>query len=222
MDFPQYAGQAVYAGATRAAIAGYGAYKAYKMSKPTAYKNKRAIARLSKQVALNKGELKCKQFNATTPTITAGNETSVHLTDIGTGTTVDTREGRYIHIYGIEVRIQTGNPVMVNNLVLSRAGVDTTDIYGVTKARVAFIDNTHKDDFKELHLFRNYGADANAANYNGSHSSYRRKFKRPIQVVYDSSAASGVIRNALFLSFKNAGTVDHAVSYAVRLWYRDH
>lgn len=222
MDFPYYAGTAVAAGASKAALGGLAAYKAYTMAKASPYRNKRAIASLARQVALNKGELKCKQFNATTAALTPGTETSVHLTDIGTGTTVDTREGRYIHVYGIEVRVQSGNPVVVTNLVLSKSGVDTTAIYGTTLARVCFIDNTHKDDFKELHLFRNYGADAGAANYNGAHSYYSKRFKRPIQVVYDSSAASGVIRNGLFLSIKNPGTVDHAVSYAVRIWYRDH
>lgn len=184
--------------------------------------NARKIKRISKQVRLNKGELKCNQFAGTTAAIGAGTATAFHITDIGQGDNIAQREGHVIHVYGYEIRIVSSNPVLDNYVILSKDAI-APDVNTVHTQRGGFIDNDSKDNYKEVAYLRNYGADADSTSSNNGQMSYHNKrFKNPLKVQYSGVIGSTIVKNGLFFLFVNNGSVSHTVTYNVRLWYRDH
>lgn len=181
----------------------------------TARANARKIARLSKQVARNRPEMKHKDFIFNTQ-ITNTNLFNIDLTDIAQGTDDNERIGRMVRIHTIDIRGRTcnngGSGVDNVNLyiVSPRDGVNaplSTDFLGVTCGHPLvnrLIEFWHWNSQKQLQ---------------DVDSLYR--FRYQPKVHYESQPGTAAIRNSLYLTIRNSSGSNVTPNIAVRVWYTD-
>lgn len=212
MDFAQYATDAIGSQISNIAYgAAHGAglhvlnkmVKQYKkkpvtttteLAKANAYK----IQRLSKQVRLNTGELHCLSNNSgySLPALFLQ---GIELTAIGTGDDLSHRSGRSVRIRGVNIRIYTAVPDDIDAyLIRAPHGTGFPAITDFAGTRGGHLLDVVKDDYKEIHYFKSYGASDSKFN------KYNRRFN--FIVKYNGATSGTGVQNRLYLILINRNT----------------
>lgn len=215
MDFPAYAAGAVTSGLYSAGKIGVGSYMAYKASqsaKNLGLSNAADIKKLSRQVRLNRGELKRQTFSGVA-TVTNGTRSAVQLTSIAQGDSDSSRDGNQIRIVGYSIRAHSADKNTDMYITLSPSGqdIDYTDFHAVIGGHVKRTSNT---DFKELHYLHNYFSGLGAVTVN-------RRFRRPLFVRYNGTGSENCVMNKLEFVIKNNTGATDTIDYSIIVYYRD-
>lgn len=221
MDFADYAGQAVAAGTGKAALAAMAAYKAYKFRKgnstmPSAYSNAKKIQRLTKQVRINRGEIKTAYTTDGTKVLAGSGGTAFYvLGGVAHGDTATTREGNKIRIVGWDVRVHTTNAQVDTYLLNSPTGQDvqSSNFHNILQGQ---LNANSRSDFKEYSTMRSRNRD-----YNFDRRVVKRLKGTGMPVRFNGALYTDVVVNKLQLFVINRTTTSATIDVSAIVYYTD-
>lgn len=206
MDFPAYAGNAVWTQAAPYALAAGGAG----LAAAQRYLNRKSIAKNTKYRLQHPVEKHVKQFSGASD-INNANATVIHLTAIAQGDTREDRTGKHIGLLGFNIR---GNVPRGVDVYLCKVRSGTAPVYADFVAREGgHVVVDKKFDIREVAYIKPMSAQT-------VHMKYVKRFKRPPKVYYDGTTNADGVNNLWFLVFKNNSGSTQGIQYSVDVWFQ--
>lgn len=178
--------------------------------------NAKRLRTLARQVARNKGELKCRDIEFTTTVSATTGFVVYEFSAIGQGDNIGQRDANRVTIAGLSVRWRSVYNYCDGYITLSPHGTDiaTTDFQGIKEA---YLNNTAASDHKILHKFISF----NNGEGTPTNFAYKRRFKTPIPVHYNATTSNACVQNKMKLVFRNLHAANDVIHGCAKCWYYD-
>lgn len=183
--------------------------------------NSRRIAKLSKQVYRNMGEMKVKHVSLISSTMPNASTVVQELTLIAQGDDCFDREANHVFVKGLKIRGITSNPNLDVYVVLSKNG--TAPSYGDYQNRVGgFLYAPRRNEFTVLATIRpnNSTLAYPAGAFYNCNVNFNMKFNT--STYYNGSASGNGVRNKIYLVIKNDTGSVQGYELCSELYFRDN